>query len=111
MRPMRTVALLISILAATACGGSQASKAGGGGGGGSAELSPALAPLAWWLGDWEAEDGQSSEHWVAVAGAIYGISLQGSSAFEVMIVDDGEDRGKPDGILRFISMPGGQRSI
>jgi hypothetical protein len=106
---MRTVALLISILAATACGGSQASKAGGSGG--SAELSPVLAPLAWWLGDWEAEDGKSTEHWVAVAGAIYGISLQGAQAFEVMIVDDGEDRGKPDGILRFISMPGGQRSI
>lgn len=109
---MRTVALLISILAAAACGGSQAPKsAGGGDGGGSAELSPALAPLAWWLGDWEAEDGQSTERWVAVAGAIYGVSLQGSQVFEVMIVDDGEDRGKPDGILRFISMPGGQRSI
>ena len=107
---MRTVALTISILAATACGGSQASKAGGGSGG-AAELSPALAPLAWWLGDWEAEDGQSTEHWVAVAGAIYGISLQGAQAFEVMIVDDGEDRGKPDGVVRFISMPGGQRSI
>lgn len=105
---MRTVALLISILAA-ACGGKP--QAGQGTAGGASELSPALAPLAWWLGDWEAEDGSSSEHWVAAAGAIYGVSLQGSDAFEIMIVDDGEDHGKPDGVLRFISMPGGQRSI
>jgi hypothetical protein len=104
---MRTVALLISILAA-ACGGNPP-KAGEGGGAG--ELSPALAPLAWWPGDWEAENGSSSEHWVAAAGAIYGVSLQGTQAFEVMIVDDGEEPGKPQGGLRFIAMPGGQRSV
>ena len=43
----------------------------------SAELSPALAPLAWWLGDWESSGGACGgdakgprfrEHWVA-AGA------------------------------------------
>lgn len=77
----------------------------------SAELSPALAPLAWWLGDWEAEDGSSSEHWVAAAGAVYGVSLQAKGGFEVMIVDDGEGPGKPDGVLRFIAMPGGERSV
>jgi hypothetical protein len=105
---MRTIPLWISILAA--CGGSApATKQGAGGG--AAELSPALAPLAWWLGDWEAETGSSSEHWVAAAGAIYGISLQAPPQFEVMIVDDGEQAGQPDGVLRFISMPGGKRSI
>lgn len=104
---MRTIALLISILAAS-CGGKSAGKPGGAA---EQELSPALAPLAWWLGDWKAEDGSSTEHWVAVAGAIYGVSLQGEQAFEVMIIDDGEDRGKPDGVLRFIAMPGGQQSV
>jgi hypothetical protein len=114
MAPMRTIALtsalLISILAA-ACGGKQAAPEQAAGG--TAELSkaPALAPLAWWLGAWESENGSSTEHWVAAAGAIYGVSLQGASAFEIMIVDDGDDRGKPDGVLRFIAMPGGQRSV
>jgi ketosteroid isomerase-like protein len=51
------------------------------------ELSPALRPLAWWLGDWKGESG--TEHWVAADGAIYGIALHGGT-FEVMIVDDGE---------------------
>ena len=110
MAPMRTVALLISILAA-ACGDKPPAEKPGSGAAASAELSPALAPLAWWLGDWEAEDGESTEHWVAAAGAIYGVSLQGAHAFEIMIVDDGEGRGKPDGVLRFIAMPGGRREI
>lgn len=76
-----------------------------------AELSPALASLGWWLGDWQAEDGGAgSEHWVAADGAIYGIALQ-DARFEVMIVDDGEARGKPDGVLRFLAMPGGARAV
>ncbi len=111
---MRTSALLIWVLAA-ACGGAPATKAepqpAVEGAAEAAELSPALAPLAWWLGDWEAEDGESTEHWNAAAGAIYGVSLQGAHAFEVMIVDDGEQRGKPDGVLRFIAMPGGRREV
>jgi ketosteroid isomerase-like protein len=75
-----------------------------------AELSPALAPLAWWLGDWDATDGSGGEHWVAAAGAIYGVSLHGDS-FEVMVIDDGEGPGKPDGVLRFYAMPDGARSV
>ena len=108
---MRTVALLISFsisILAASCGGKP--QAGKGSEGGASELSPALAPLSWWLGDWEAESGLPREHWVAAAGAIYGISFQEGKTFEIMIVDDGEDRGKPDGVLRFISMPGGQSS-
>src|SRR5258705_11418422 len=77
---------------------------------GAAELSPALAPLAWWLGDWDASDGNGSEHWVAAAGAIYGVSLHGDT-FEVLIVDDGEGPGRPDGVLRLFAMPGGMRSV
>jgi hypothetical protein len=75
-----------------------------------AELSPALTPLAWWLGDWDAADGNGSEHWVAAAGAIYGVSLHGKT-FEVMVIDDGEGPGRPDGVLRFFAMPNGQRSV
>jgi ketosteroid isomerase-like protein len=75
------------------------------------ELSPALAPLAWWLGDWESRDGLGSEHWVAAAGAIYGVALHPGGGFEVMIVDDGESPGPADGVLRLIAMPGGERTI
>lgn len=103
---MRTARLLISLsLLGAACGGKQPGK----GANGASELSPALAPLAWWLGDWQAQDGATREHWVAAAGAIYGASFQGGQAFEIMIVDDGDDRGKPDGVLRLVSMPGGQQ--
>lgn len=76
----------------------------------STELSPALAPLAWWLGDWDDADGNGSEHWVAAAGAIYGVSLHGKT-FEVMVIDDGEGPGRPDGVLRFFAMPNGKRSV
>jgi ketosteroid isomerase-like protein len=76
----------------------------------SAELSPALAPLAWWLGDWTADDGIGGEHWIAAGGAIYGVSLHGST-FEVMVIDDGDGPGRPDGVLRFYAMPDGQRSV
>ncbi|HWU88503.1 MAG TPA: hypothetical protein VN253_14555, partial [Kofleriaceae bacterium] len=75
------------------------------------ELSPALAPLAWWLGDWDVENGSGSEHWVAAAGAIYGVAMSASSGFDVMIVDDGEGPGKPDGVLRFIVFPDGERAV
>jgi ketosteroid isomerase-like protein len=75
----------------------------------SAELSPALAPLAWWLGDWDAADGNGAEHWVAAGGAIYGVSLH-RGTFEVMIVDDG-DGPTSDGVLRFYAMPDGARSV
>jgi hypothetical protein len=75
-----------------------------------AELSPALAPLAWWLGDWDADDGNGSEHWVAAAGAIYGVSLH-AGTFEVMVIDDGDGPGRPDGVLRFFAMPNGERSV
>jgi ketosteroid isomerase-like protein len=72
-----------------------------------ADLSPALAPLRWWLGAWDAQDGKAREHWIANDGALYGVALDAKGGFEVMIVDDGED-GKPaDGALRFHAMPGG----
>lgn len=74
----------------------------------SAELSPALAPLAWWVGDWRGADG--SEHWVAAAGALYGVALSAAGGFEVMIVDDAEGAGPADGVLRLFAMPGGATS-
>jgi ketosteroid isomerase-like protein len=79
-----------------------------------AELSPALEPLAWWLGDWQVERGATGEeHWVAASGVIFGIALQGDadSSFEVMVIDDGEGPGKADGVLRFLAMPGGMKSV
>jgi len=77
-----------------------------------AELSPALAPLDWWLGDWQVESGASgSEHWVASSGVIFGIALQDNAGFEVMVVDDGDGPGKADGALRLFAMPGGTKSV
>jgi ketosteroid isomerase-like protein len=81
----------------------------------SPELSPALAPLNWWLGDWQSGDGacaggaKLSEHWLAVSGAMYGVGFS-DQGFEVMIVDDGEG-DVADGMLRFIAMPQGLRSV
>lgn len=75
-----------------------------------AELSPALAPLWWWLGDWETVGGKTSEHWVAAAGAIYGVALHGDT-FEVMVIDDADGAGPPDGVLRLYAMPDGDRSV
>jgi ketosteroid isomerase-like protein len=77
----------------------------------SAELSPQLARLAWWLGTWEAVDGSSREHWIAAGGAIYGVSLNRGGGFEALIVDDGDSPGRADGVLRLIAMPGGQRAV
>lgn len=74
-----------------------------------AELSPALAPVAWWLGDWMSDVGESTEHWVAAGGAIYGIALH-KQTFEVMVLDDGDGPGKPDGVLRLYAMLDGKRS-
>src|SRR5262245_22379002 len=74
-----------------------------------AELSPALRPLAWWLGDWASKD-DGSEHWVAAAGALYGVSLH-PKGFEVMVIDDGDGPGRPDGVLRFFAMPDGARMV
>ena len=75
----------------------------------SPELSPALAPLAGWLGDWDSRDGQGSEHWIAAAGALYGVALHGDR-FEVLVVDDGDGPGRPDGVLRLFAMPDGART-
>lgn len=83
------------------------------------ELSPALAPLAWWLGDWQTGGGTCDspptqphyvEHWSAANGAIYGVGFN-DRGFEVMIVDDGEGTGPADGLLRFITMPLGLTSV
>ncbi|MGE0546165.1 MAG: hypothetical protein AB7O24_12355 [Kofleriaceae bacterium] len=75
----------------------------------SSELSPALTPLSWWLGDWEHDGGR--EHWVASAGAIYGVAFDHHGGFEAMIVDDGDGPGPADGALRFIAMPNGAPAV
>jgi ketosteroid isomerase-like protein len=70
-----------------------------------------LRDLAWWVGDWVSVDGNGTEHWVAAGGALYGVALRGAT-YEVMIVDDDDDgEGKPDGTLRFFAMPGGAAPV
>jgi len=101
---------LASFIVLAGCSGGSRTAAPAGAPSTAAELSPALTPLAWWLGDWDADDGDGSEHWVAAAGAIYGVSLHGRT-FEVMVIDDGDGPGRPDGVLRFFAMPNGARSV
>lgn len=73
------------------------------------ELSSALAPLAWWLGDWSGEHG--SEHWNAAGGAMFGVALLRDGSFEVLVIDDAPGPGKADGVLRLYAMPGGMKSV
>ncbi len=101
---MRMLAL---VLAVAACGGGvsrpEPAKPTA-----ASELSVALSPLAWWIGDWKGES--STEHWVAAAGALYGVGLYEKGTFEVMIVDDAPGGGPADGVLRLYEMPGGKIS-
>lgn len=95
-----------SILLAVACGGSKPQVAAPEPAAGP-DLSPALAPVRWMVGDWENED--VTEHWVAVAGVFYGVAFHRDGGFEAMIVDDApaDATGKPDGTLRLYAMPNG----
>lgn len=102
---MRMLAL---VLALAACGGSP-TRPEGPSTPAASELSPALAPLAWWPGDWKGESG--IEHWAASAGALYGVLLTEKGKFEVMIVDDAAGGGPADGVLRLYAMLGGETSV
>ena len=75
----------------------------------SPELSPALLPLSWWLGNWDSES--VTEHWTAAGGAIYGVSFDKAGGFDVMVIDDGDNGAPVDGVLRFIAMPNGSRAV
>jgi ketosteroid isomerase-like protein len=89
----------------------------------SAELSPVLAPYAWWLGDWRldrveangaaGDTGGATEHWVAAGGAIYGVGLTAGDFFEVLVVDDADGPGPvaADRRPRLWAMPNGAKSV
>lgn len=88
-------ALLAITLAA--CGGTHHAVGAGSGSASTAPaaalpgITPGLAPAAWLVGDWTADPGAGALHWVAAAGALYGVQLDGDTA-EVTIIDDaGED--------------------
>jgi ketosteroid isomerase-like protein len=103
---MKRAVLAIASLAITlaACGGSQhvAAGAGSGSGSGSASATPAPAtpaitpgiqPAAWLIGDWTADQGQAELHWVAAAGALYGVQFDHGTPEVTMIDDTGEAHG------------------
>lgn len=79
------------------------------------DLSPALAPLAWWLGAWQSQDptagNDGNETWTAADGALYGVALHSGGHFEVLIVDDADGPGPADGKLRLFAMPDGRAAV
>nr|HEX4314727.1 hypothetical protein [Kofleriaceae bacterium] len=54
---------------------------------------PTLADLAWLDGDWH--NAALDSHWRTIAGAMYGVVLDPQGGFEVTIIDDSDDDGKP----------------
>ena len=98
-------ALVVALLLAACAGSPKPTTAGPPA---VAELSPALMPLAWWLGHWQGAGGD--EHWVAASGALYGVAFDHKGQFEVLIVDD-SDAGKHDGVWRLWAMPGGTKQV
>lgn len=102
----RTLASVLAAVLLAACGGTKqvhtAEPASG------PDLSPALAPISWIIGDWQHDDGQ--EHWVATAGVLYGVGVAADGGnYELLVVDDAPEdaAGKPDGTLRLYAMPNG----
>jgi ketosteroid isomerase-like protein len=69
------------------------------------DLPGTFTPVSWLLGDWQRAGAAGSEHWVAVAGVLYGIGFSGTG-YEVLILDDAEKPGPPDGTLRLTAIPG-----
>ena len=102
---MRIAGGVLAAIVLAACGGPSRPKRPDPASG--PDLSPALAPIAWMIGDWTYPDGE--EHWVAAAGVLYGASFANDGAYELMIIDDADQDadGKPDGTLRLYAMPGG----
>jgi hypothetical protein len=64
------------------------------------DVTPALEPASFMIGDWAYVDGSGVEHWRPIEGAIWGVAFVGDQ-FEVMVIDD----DMPE--LRFHAMPGG----
>jgi Domain of unknown function (DUF4440) len=54
--------------------------------------SPKLDDIAWLAGTWHSTELDS--HWEMVAGALYGVAFD-ANGFEVNIIDDSDDDGKP----------------
>lgn len=100
--------VLATLLASAACGGSHVRPVEPTAG---PDLSPALAPISWIVGDWTHEHGE--EHWVATAGVLYGVGASADGSYELLVIDDApEDAdGKPDGALRLFAMPGGNPPV
>jgi len=70
----------------------------------------ALAPVAWLLGDWRAVHGETTEHWTAAGGTLYGVQI-GGGTYRVMVIDDGDDEAETaDGVRRYITYGDGHAS-
>src|SRR5262245_30243898 len=72
------------------------------------DVTAALAPMQWLVGDWQRDGARGSEHWLANAGVLYGVGFT-ARGFEVMLIDDAGGPGPADGKLRFYAFPGGDQ--
>jgi len=118
--PRRPFALAAApVLLALACGGSQAREPTAAGPDDQVsgtlpgpppgpDVTPALEPMQWLVGDWQRDGARGSEHWLANAGALFGVGFT-ERGFEVMIIDDAPGPGPADGKLRFYAFPGGDQ--
>jgi hypothetical protein len=74
-------------------------------------LSPALAPLGWMVGAWQAESDASTETWTASRGALIGVGFvtpaDTTLSFEVMIIH----RDAGTGTVVLTAMPDGRSSV
>jgi ketosteroid isomerase-like protein len=75
------------------------------------ELTPALEPVAWLLGDWHGDAG-ATEHTVAAGGTVYTVYFNGdgnATPWGVRIIDDGDgDSATADGIRRLLTVTPGE---
>lgn len=87
--------LILALVALVACGGTTTSVPV------HAELTPALEPVAWLLGDWRSD--QSDVHWVAAGGTLYRLGMNHEDRWGLWIIDDGDgESDTADGVRRCI---------
>jgi ketosteroid isomerase-like protein len=75
------------------------------------ELTRALDPVAWLVGDWHEDLGSGTSHWVAAGGTLYNVRFI-ADGWSVRIIDDGDGQSDTaDGARRLIELGGGHYEL